>query len=177
MNMPPAPPPFEPAPRPAVATPLARLVAALERESTALRELAATLGRQRTHLSRDATDELEAESQNATRVLSALEEARRHRADCVRGMGADPEDSKALTRTAAADSSGRVAAACALLRKASADAAREAAINKKVIAAAQEAHHSFIATLFSADTPSVYPASPEPHEALVRQGALFDRRA
>ncbi len=160
-------------------TDLARdLARVLEREAAAVLELREALLRQRAGVARDATEAVNASSDDVGRVLVALEAARRTRAGLLAPFAApDEPPMAALERLFGGALPEPLAAARRELRAAAEAAQREAVVNRTVLRRTIESGEAFLQALFSnvAEPEPTYRAGDRPDDG--GPGFLLDRKA
>ena len=160
-------------------TDLARnLARVLEREAAAVAELREALLRQRAGVARDATDAVNASSDDVGRVLVSLEAVRRTRAGLLAPYAAPDEPPlAALERLFGDEWPEPLAAARRALREAAEAAQREAAINRAVLRRTIESGEAFLQALFSnvAEPEPTYRTGERPDDG--GPGFLLDRKA
>ncbi|MBI5170864.1 MAG: hypothetical protein HZA61_15350 [Candidatus Eisenbacteria bacterium] len=157
---------------------LAELTRALERETGTVRELREALLRQRAGVAADSAGAVNESCDDIARLLVAIEAAKRHRAmriEAVSPEGGVPLDS--LERVLGPALPESLVRARAELRREAQATAREAAVNRTVLARTVEAGEAFLQALFSgANTlEPVYRAGERREED--GAGHLFDRKA
>lgn len=158
---------------------LEALRAALLRESELVIQLRDELLRQRAAVAHSQTAAVEGTSEATSRLMLALDEARRRRGEIVAAMTGDAEVpidhlEAQLGHALPPD----LESARLTLKRAAAEAAREAAINRVVLKRAVEAGETFLQDLFSggASTPPTYGSTPSAPPA-PPSGRLLDRKA
>jgi hypothetical protein len=155
------------------------LAAALRRETRIVRELHHALVRQRGAIAAASPEIINGTVDEIGRILFTLQQARNRRNQVLGDIGGmAPPSLERLDEAYEADTLRRVEPERSELRRAALEVAREAQINRTVIARAVESGEAFLQAIFSAtsDPPAGYAAARKPHAA---DGAaiLCNRRA
>ncbi len=157
---------------------IAELTRTLQRETETVRELREALLRQRSGVAADSAGAVNESCDDIARLLVAVEAAKKHRAMRIDAVA--PEAGASLDRlevSLGAQCPGALLDAHRVLKREAEATAREASVNRAVLARTVEAGEAFLQALFSGSTAPdpVYRAGERREED--GAGFLLDRKA